>query len=161
MLLRAHDGLRFASDERTGRLGPIFGFELLLALLHQFLLHADLRLVVEPVVHGLLALRALRLWVHELRLRWVQLLGDLLPDALVPLVLSVQERFLVRNELLLRPALVTLSWIGDGFEFAFLRYSSLVCFDSFLLDFTNALLLPRGKSLNIFTCVRLRLHLSL
>lgn len=43
--------------------------------------------------------------------------------------------------------------VSDWFEFAlFIIPVFLLCFNSLLFDLTDALLLPSGKSLSIFTC---------
>ena len=112
-------------------------------------------------MNRLLSLVAPRLWVHKLGLSGGLLLRNLYPDSLMPLILAVQKGLLILNKLLFRPTLVPLLRISLRLELALFVICSLGRFDPLLLNFSDTLLFPRGKSLRIFTCVLVRLHLSL
>ena len=112
-------------------------------------------------MNRLLSLVAPRLWVHKLGLSGGLLLRNLYPDSLMPLILAVQKGLLILNKLLFRPTLVPLLRISLRLELALFVICSLSRFDPLLLYLSDTLLFPCSKSLRIFTCVLVRLHLSL
>ena len=118
--------------------------------------------MVEPVVHDFLSLRPLLLRVHELRPCWSLVLFEFHSNPFMSLHLALQERLLIRDELLLCPTLLSFFMVCGRlelalFEFWIVNFSLL----SLLLYFADALFLPRRKSLRIFASTLLGLNLFL
>ena len=109
----------------------------------------------------LLSLVAPGLWIHQLGLSGGFLLRNLHPDSLMPLILAVQKGLLILNELLFRPTLVSFLRIGLRLKLALFVICSLRRLNPLLLYLSDTFLFPRGKSLSIFTCGLVGLHLFL
>ena len=99
--------------------------------------------MVKSVVDSLLTSLSPRLRVHQLWMCWVLVVLHLLCDALVALILALQKCLLVREELCLGAALLSLPLVGGGLEAALvdiLRVLHLL--NALLLKLELAILLP-------------------
>lgn len=105
--------------------------------------------MVQSVVHLFFSFLLFWLRIHQLWLVRILKLGNLLPNALVAQVLSLQKGLLVRQKLFLRAGPLVFGPIDFRSEAALL--DSWVLFLLPLgLKFANPVLFPRGKALNVF-----------